>query len=82
MKKPATIMIEGRRYLWRDILALRKAQIEEAKRIQQPALFALPDYSCGDGGKDRCRCFLSILVGLFSTRKTSGRGRSRKGEYP
>ena len=59
MKKPATIMIEGRRYLWRDILALRKAQIEEAKRIQQPALFALPDYSCGDGGKDRCRCFLS-----------------------
>ena len=41
MKKPATIEIAGRRYLRRDILALRKAQIEEAKRIQQPAMFVL-----------------------------------------
>jgi len=43
MKKPATIEIAGRRYLWRDILALRKAQIEEARRVQQPALFALKE---------------------------------------
>jgi hypothetical protein len=41
MKKPATIVIEGRRYLWRDILALRKAQMEEARKVQQPALFEL-----------------------------------------
>lgn len=43
MKKPATIEIAGRRYLWRDILALRKAQIEEAKRARQPALFDLKE---------------------------------------
>jgi hypothetical protein len=43
MKKPATITIEGKRYLWRDILALRKAQIEAARTAQQPVLFALRD---------------------------------------
>ncbi|MBK8208682.1 MAG: hypothetical protein IPK78_00735 [Rhodospirillales bacterium] len=43
MKKPATITIEGRRYLWRDILALRKAQIEEARAARQLALFALKE---------------------------------------
>lgn len=43
MKKPATITIEGRRYLWRDILALRKAQMEEARKGQQPALFELKE---------------------------------------
>lgn len=41
MRKPATITIEGRRYLWRDILALRKAQAEEARKVRQPALFEL-----------------------------------------
>lgn len=41
MKNPATIEIAGRRYLWRDILALRKAQIEEARKAQQLALFDL-----------------------------------------
>lgn len=45
MKKPATIEIAGSRYLWRDILALRKAQIEEAKRARQPALFDLKEDS-------------------------------------
>lgn len=43
MKRPATIVIEGRRYLWRDILEMRKAQIEEAKKARQPALFELHD---------------------------------------
>lgn len=45
MKRPATIEIAGKRYLWRDILALRKAQMEEAKRVQQPALFTLHEDS-------------------------------------
>jgi hypothetical protein len=43
MRKPAIITIEGRRYLWRDILALRKAQGEEAAKVHQPALFELPE---------------------------------------
>jgi hypothetical protein len=41
MKKPATITIDGKRHLWRDVLALRRAQLEEAKRPDQPALFEL-----------------------------------------
>jgi hypothetical protein len=45
MTKPATIIIEGKRYLWRDILALRKAQIEEARKAEQLALFALKEDS-------------------------------------
>lgn len=43
MKTPKTIEIEGKRYVWRDILALRKAQIEEVRRACQPALFELHD---------------------------------------
>jgi hypothetical protein len=31
--------------LWRDILALRKAQIEEARKAEQLALFALKEDS-------------------------------------
>lgn len=41
MRKPATITIEGRRYLWRDILALRKAQDQEVRKVRQLALFEL-----------------------------------------
>ena len=43
MKHPATITIEGRRYLWRDIVALRKAQIEADRKAEQLALFALKE---------------------------------------
>jgi hypothetical protein len=41
MKKPDTIIIEGRAYSWRVILELRRAQIEGWKAAQppQPALF-------------------------------------------
>jgi hypothetical protein len=43
MKKPDTIIIEGRAYSWRVILDLRRAQIEGWKAAQprQPALFEL-----------------------------------------
>lgn len=43
MKKPDTIVIEGRAYSWRVILELRRAQIETWKAAQprQPALFEL-----------------------------------------
>jgi hypothetical protein len=43
MKKPDTIIIEGRAYSWRVILELRRAQIEGWKAAQppQPALFEL-----------------------------------------
>lgn len=45
MKAPATIVIEGRAYRWRDILELRNAQLEAWRKAQgeQPALFELRD---------------------------------------
>jgi hypothetical protein len=36
-----TIEIDGKRYLWRDIVALRRAQLAAVRQVQQPALFAL-----------------------------------------
>jgi hypothetical protein len=39
MALPRFIEIDGRRYLWRDLVALRRAQAMPA--AQQPALFAL-----------------------------------------
>jgi hypothetical protein len=43
MSAPKFIDIEGRRYLWRDILRLRQEQRRAAAKAQQPALFALRD---------------------------------------
>ena len=39
MALPRFIEMDGRRYLWRDLVALRRAQTIPAE--QQPALFAL-----------------------------------------
>jgi hypothetical protein len=39
MPLPRFIEIEGRRYLWRDLMALRRAQA--APRAAQPVLFEL-----------------------------------------
>lgn len=45
MKRPDTIIIEGRAYSWRVILELRRAQLEQwkAAQAQQPALFDLKE---------------------------------------
>ncbi len=43
MKRPATILIDGKRYLWRDVLEMRRRQLEESRKAQQPALFDLKD---------------------------------------
>lgn len=39
------IEIDGRRYLWRDVLATRHAQLVARKKAEQPALFELRDDS-------------------------------------
>jgi hypothetical protein len=39
MPLPRTIDIDGRRYLWRDLVALRQAQAQP--RAEQPTLFEL-----------------------------------------
>ena len=43
MTGPKFIEIDGRRYLWRDILELRQQQRRAAAKAQQPALFELHD---------------------------------------
>jgi hypothetical protein len=43
MPLPRFIEIDGRRYLWRDLVALRQAQAKP--RAAQPALFELIDDS-------------------------------------
>ena len=41
MSGPKFIDIEGRRYLWRDILELRQQQRRAAAKAEQPVLFEL-----------------------------------------
>ena len=43
MSRPDTIVIDGRAHRWRDIIELRRQQLEawKAARPEQPALFAV-----------------------------------------
>lgn len=43
MPAPRFIEIDGKRYLWRDLLRLRKEQRAAAREAAQPPLFALRD---------------------------------------
>jgi hypothetical protein len=38
---PRTILIDGKRHLWSDILELRREQVRAAAKAKQPALFPL-----------------------------------------
>jgi len=40
---PRSIEIDGKRYLWRDIVQLRHQQKKADPRAQQPALFELKE---------------------------------------
>jgi hypothetical protein len=41
MPSPRFIEIDGKRYLWRDVLALRRAQLADRRIERQPPLFQL-----------------------------------------
>ena len=43
MSRPKFIEIDGKRYLWRDLLELRREQMKAEVRAQQPTLFELKD---------------------------------------
>lgn len=47
MKRPDTVVIEGRAYSWRALVAQRKEQLEAWRKAQgeQPALFEMIDDS-------------------------------------
>jgi hypothetical protein len=56
MSRPAFVEIDGRRYLWRDIVELRRAQIAAGRQAQQPPLFELiedcrPPSQCTAAGR-------------------------------
>jgi hypothetical protein len=42
---PRFILIDGKRHLWRDILALRREQLRAFANARQPPLFELRDDS-------------------------------------
>jgi hypothetical protein len=44
-RAPRFIDIDGKRYLWRDLVKLRQEQREVARRAEQPPLFELRDDS-------------------------------------
>jgi hypothetical protein len=50
MALPRFIEIDGRRYLWRDLVALRRAQAKPVE--QQPALFTLREDHRPAGERD------------------------------
>jgi hypothetical protein len=41
MTHPASIEIDGRRYVWRDLVQKRREQLRTAAKAVQPALFEL-----------------------------------------
>jgi hypothetical protein len=41
MSQPKFIEIDGRRYLWRDLVQLRREQLKAFVRAEPPALFEL-----------------------------------------
>jgi hypothetical protein len=43
MSAPSFIDLDGRRYPWRDVLAVRRAQLAARRKIEQPVLFELRD---------------------------------------
>jgi hypothetical protein len=43
MSAPRFIDIDGKRYLWRDVLQMRREQLKARARTEQPVLFPLQD---------------------------------------
>jgi hypothetical protein len=41
MSPPKFIELDGKRYLWREVLQLRREQLKAFARAEQPALFEL-----------------------------------------
>jgi hypothetical protein len=43
MSKPRYFILDGKRYLWSEIVKMRREQIQAARQAAQLALFALQD---------------------------------------
>ena len=71
MARPRFIVIDGKRYLWRDVLALRRAQA--LPKAEQPTLFPVledsrPASACSAAGRYR-------EPGLFDSMESQWLGR-------
>jgi hypothetical protein len=68
MALPRFIEIDGRRYLWRDLVALRRAQAAPVE--QQPALFALREDHRPAGERNAAERYseLNLFTALELTR--------------
>jgi hypothetical protein len=58
MTAPRFIVIDGKRHLWRDILKLRKDQVQAAANAKQPALFPLIEDSRPHAERTAARRYL------------------------
>jgi hypothetical protein len=38
-----SVLLDGKRYLWRDILKMRREQLKQERQARQPALFEMHD---------------------------------------
>jgi hypothetical protein len=56
--KPRFVDIDGRRYLWSDILELRRVQLSEWREAQQPVLFELKIDARPEQGRTAVRRYL------------------------
>lgn len=74
MKKHGFILIDGRRYLWRDILELRRRQLEEAAKVQQMTLFELRDDSRPASERTAAGRYAEPTLLALLTEATSGLG--------
>jgi hypothetical protein len=68
MALPRFIEIDGRRYLWRDLVALRRAQAKPVE--QQPALFTLREDHRPAGERDAAERYSE--PSLFTVLERSG----------
>ena len=66
MSLPRFIDIDGKRYLWRDLLQLRRDQLAAIAKAEQPALFELRDDS--RPAPERSAAGRYLQPGLFGER--------------
>jgi len=66
MKRPRFIEIDGKRYIWSELLECRRAQLRSAGQSLQPTLFELktdsrPPTQCTAAGRYREPLFAGLL---------------------
>ena len=76
MSLPRFIDIDGRRYLWRDLVALRQAQAEP--RAEQQTLFELREEYCPQGERNAAERYCE--PSLFTVMEPPSRGKRRNSD--